>query len=144
MEPRSDAGQPITIGRGTCRIHSTSCTSFSARTGPTMWGFPRIPRRRLEGHRLGLDPRAYTYRRRPVKLVWAESFQDYEEALAVEREIKGWSHAKKSAFIEGGLDAVHAIVKADRRRREAERKTRAERSRPEPDEGRRSRSASQG
>ncbi len=101
-------------------------------------GISADPLSRLEGHRLGLDPRAYTYQRRPVKLVWAESFQDYEEALAVERQIKGWSHAKKAALIDRGLDAVHAIAKEERRRREADRKTRAERSRPV---GRRSRSA---
>lgn len=88
------------------------------------------PSLRLGEHRQGLDPFAYTYRRRPVELVWAESFQDYEEALAAERQIKGWSHAKKAALIEGGLDAVHAIVKQQRRRREAGRKARAERSHP--------------
>jgi len=99
------------------------------------------PLSRLEGHRLGLDPLAYTYRRRPIELVWVESFEDYEEALAAERQIKGWSHAKKAALVDRGLDAVHVIVKEERRRREAKRRTRAERRRPEAAEGRRSRSA---
>jgi putative endonuclease len=33
----------------------------------------------------------YTARRRPVKLVFSEHFEFIAEAIAVERQIKGWS-----------------------------------------------------
>ena len=43
----------------------------------------------------------YTARRRPVELIWSETFPSREEALADERQIKGWSRAKKEALIAG-------------------------------------------
>lgn len=43
----------------------------------------------------------YTHSRRPVALVWSETFAVREEALAAERQIKGWSRAKKQALIDG-------------------------------------------
>ena len=41
----------------------------------------------------------YTAARRPVELVWAEQFDRIIDAIAVERQIKGWSRAKKQALI---------------------------------------------
>lgn len=46
---------------------------------------------RVAQHQAGGD---YTRRRRPVRPVWAESFQQITDAIAVERQIKGWSRAK--------------------------------------------------
>jgi len=85
-------------------------------------GVTTEPSVRLEVHRQGLDPNAYTYRRRPVQLAWIESFSDQGEALAVEKQLKGWSSAKKGALIGEGLDAVHRVVLAERRRREGSRR----------------------
>ena len=41
----------------------------------------------------------YTQARLPVKLVWSQSFGTRIEALEAERQIKGWSRAKKLALI---------------------------------------------
>jgi putative endonuclease len=49
---------------------------------------------------------AYTKRRLPVELIWSEDFSRIDEAFAWEKRLQGWSHAKRMAFIEGGLDAV--------------------------------------
>ena len=38
---------------------------------------------------------SYTRKRRPVRLVFVEEFQTREEALARERQLQGWSRAKK-------------------------------------------------
>ena len=73
---------------------------------------------RLNEHQLGLDPFAFTYTRRPVKLVWSETFKTQLEASAIERQVKGWSRAKKEALIRGDWESVHEIVKAERKRRE--------------------------
>jgi len=43
----------------------------------------------------------YTAKRLPVELVWSESFATRDEAFAAERQIKGWSRAKKEALISG-------------------------------------------
>jgi putative endonuclease len=37
--------------------------------------------------------------RRPVVLVWSEYFDRITDGIAVERQIKGWSRAKKEALI---------------------------------------------
>ncbi len=59
----------------------------------------------------------YTYKRRPVELVWSENFPTRREALEAEKRIKGWTRAKKRALIEGdwGLLSELARNRADRR-----------------------------
>ena len=36
---------------------------------------------------------------RPVVLVWSEHFERVTDAIAVERQLKGWSRAKKDALL---------------------------------------------
>jgi putative endonuclease len=58
-----------------------------------------------------------------VKLVWAsEEVKHYYDALQWERQIKGWSRAKKQALINGKFDVIHEIVKTVRKKREQNRK----------------------
>ena len=53
---------------------------------------------RLDPHYQGTVP-GYTQRRRPVRLVLVEEYATRMEALARERQIKGWSRAKKTALV---------------------------------------------
>lgn len=46
----------------------------------------------------------HTHSRRPLKLVWQESFYDIREAIKFEKQIKGWSRKKKKALIDGEWD----------------------------------------
>jgi len=74
---------------------------------------------RLWQHEQGALPSSYTYRRRPVKLVWtSEECKNYSPALRWERQIKGWTRVKKEALIRGDFDALHEIVKSERKRKE--------------------------
>jgi putative endonuclease len=61
--------------------------------------------RRVSQHNLGLGA-AYTRlrRRRPVRLVWAAEFSRVEDAFLYEKQIQGWSRAKRMALIEGRFD----------------------------------------
>nr|WP_314842148.1 GIY-YIG nuclease family protein [uncultured Microbacterium sp.] len=68
-------------------------------------GSTRDLSRRLIQHQEGMGS-AYTKRRLPVELVWSEEFARIDEAFAWEKRLQGWSHAKRMAFIDGGLDAV--------------------------------------
>jgi tRNA/rRNA methyltransferase len=52
----------------------------------------------------------YTAKRRPVALVWSEMFSERDEAFAAERQIKGWSRAKKEALIAGDFDALRRLA----------------------------------
>jgi putative endonuclease len=73
---------------------------------------------RLAQHQTGHDPAAYTYRRRPVRVAWCARFPSLGEALARERQLKGWSRVKKLALMTGDVDLLHEIVATERRCRE--------------------------
>ena len=73
---------------------------------------------RLAQHKEGHDPTAYTYRRRPLRLIWFEGLPTLDQALAREHQLKGWSRAKKEALMTGDVDLVHEIVAPVRRCRE--------------------------
>jgi putative endonuclease len=46
-----------------------------------------------------------------VRLVWSEYFQQVTDAIAVERQLKGWSRAKKEALINGNWDTIRQLSK---------------------------------
>jgi putative endonuclease len=56
---------------------------------------------RVSEHNAGTYQDAWTYSRRPVKLAWAEHYPTALQAIVVERQLKGWSRAKKEAVIRG-------------------------------------------
>jgi len=74
--------------------------------------------KRIFEHESGVVPNSYTYTRRPVKLVWSGEFATHEEAFSFERQIKGWSRAKKKALIDWDWDKIHKIVQEERKHRE--------------------------
>jgi putative endonuclease len=70
---------------------------------------------RVSQHNAGLDPKAWTYRRRPVRLAWSEWFPRYDDAVAFERQLKSWSRGKKLALIRGDIAALKALAKRKRK-----------------------------
>ncbi|MGL5837321.1 MAG: TrmH family RNA methyltransferase [Sphingorhabdus sp.] len=67
--------------------------------------------KRIGEHHGGVFETCYTFSRRPLEVVWADNFQTREEALIVERQIKGWSRAKKESLIRGDWEAVQRLAK---------------------------------
>lgn len=67
---------------------------------------------RVAQHNAGTYP-GYTSRRQPVTLVWSEHFDRITDAIAAERQLKGWSRAKKEALI--GADWSKICELASRR-----------------------------
>ncbi len=53
----------------------------------------------------------YTKGRRPVHLVFAQECQRITDAIAAERQIKGWSRRKKQALIGGDFEALPGLAK---------------------------------
>jgi putative endonuclease len=53
----------------------------------------------------------YTSTRRPVQLVWSQHFDRITDAIAAERQLKGWSRAKKEALIRGDWSSVQRLAK---------------------------------
>ncbi|MEA9981051.1 GIY-YIG nuclease family protein [Herbaspirillum sp. RTI4] len=56
----------------------------------------------------------YTAKRRPVTLLKAEDFPTREEALAGERQLKGWTRAKKEAWITDDFMSLKRLAKKPR------------------------------
>ncbi|THF56222.1 GIY-YIG nuclease family protein [Pseudothauera rhizosphaerae] len=54
----------------------------------------------------------YIATRKPVTLVWKGEFEGREDAIAFERQIKGWSRAKKEALIAGNWERVSELAKS--------------------------------
>ena len=62
--------------------------------------------RRHAEHESGHNPTCYTHARRPLKLVYVGEFQLPGEAIAFEKRLKRWTHAKKRAFAERDWPAL--------------------------------------
>jgi predicted GIY-YIG superfamily endonuclease len=78
--------------------------------------------RRIAAHQSG-DFRGYTSDRLPVRLVWSEAFESRDDAFRMERQIKGWSRAKKEALIRGDWEEVQRLARSNSSKH------------PSPDEG---------
>jgi putative endonuclease len=63
---------------------------------------------RVDQHNAGTH-KGYTFSRRPVVLVWSEHFQRITDGIAVERQLKGWSRAKKEALLHSDWAKVSAL-----------------------------------
>jgi predicted GIY-YIG superfamily endonuclease len=70
---------------------------------------------RMQQHDAGIDG-CYTAIRRPLTILHTEVFETRYEALAAERKLKGWSRAKKLAYVRGDWEAIHRLAKGSRKR----------------------------
>lgn len=68
--------------------------------------------RRVVEHNEGIGAQ-YTARRRPVELVYSAEFPDIRQAYAAEKQVQGWSRAKREALIRGDFDALPGLAKKD-------------------------------
>ena len=71
---------------------------------------------RLAQHTQGYFPNCWTYKRRPVELVWCEEMPTRDEAREAERIVGGWSRAKKEALIRGDWTMVSYPAKPPKER----------------------------
>jgi len=65
--------------------------------------------KRLIEHNNSLNKTSYTYSRRPVKIVYQETFQNPDDAIVWEKKIKGWSRKKKEALINGDFNEIKRL-----------------------------------
>ncbi len=54
---------------------------------------------RIDQHQNGTNKKAFTHKRRPVTLVYSAQFRDINEAIAWEKQLKGWGRKKKEALM---------------------------------------------
>jgi len=53
----------------------------------------------------------YTRRRRPVTLAWAVWYDSIAEAYAFEKQVQGWSRAKREALIRGDFEDLPGLAR---------------------------------
>jgi len=72
--------------------------------------------RRIEEHNLGENPKCYTYSRRPLALKYSEEYQNVNDAISREKQIKGWSRKKKEALMNGDYAELMQLSKNKEKR----------------------------
>lgn len=87
-------------------VYILRCADCSFYTGVTR----REVDERVSEHNAGLGG-DYTVARRPVELLHSEQHMRIDEAVAAERRIKGWSRAKKIAYMRGDYAALHSLAR---------------------------------
>jgi len=65
--------------------------------------------RRLEEHQNGLNKNCFTYKRRPVELIFKQDFNDSNQAIYFEKKLKNWSAKKKLALANGKFDLLQIL-----------------------------------
>ncbi|WP_417609047.1 GIY-YIG nuclease family protein [Parasphingorhabdus sp.] len=73
----------------------------------------------------------FTSQRRPVELVWSETFPTRAEALAAELSVKKWSQAKKRALVAGDWKKLSYFAKPPKERLSTSLETNGENGGPE-------------
>jgi putative endonuclease len=68
--------------------------------------------KRIGEHETGAIASCYTFKRRPLQLVFSQDCATREEALAAEQQIKGWSRKKKEAMMRGDWTEVSRLAKS--------------------------------
>ena len=81
------------------------CSDGSYYTGST-----RDLESRLYEHQNGLGA-VFTKKRLPIKLVYCEEFERIDDAFYREKQVQGWSRAKKEALIQGQYDLLPKLAK---------------------------------
>ncbi|OMP32453.1 GIY-YIG nuclease family protein [Mangrovimonas sp. DI 80] len=87
-------------------VYILKCSDNSYYTGVTS----NLDKRLFE-HQTGIHPESYTFKRRPVSLVFYAAFTDINLAIASEKQIKKWSRAKKEALIFNRFEALPNLAK---------------------------------
>lgn len=68
---------------------------------------------RVAQHRAGTFA-GYTSTRLSVEVVWVAECQHIDDAIALEHQVKGWSHAKKKALAMGDPTRLKALASRSR------------------------------
>lgn len=85
-------------------VYILKCSDNSCYTGIT-----NNIEKRFEEHKLGYNKDSYTYKRRPLKLEFYQEFNDVLQAIYFEKNIKGWTRAKKKALINGDFNMLQIL-----------------------------------
>jgi len=86
-------------------VYILKCSDNSFYTGITS----KLKKRWVQ-HQEGHFKDCYTFKRRPLQLVYYVKFWDVIQAILFEKKIKGWTRAKKSALINDDFDTIKLLA----------------------------------
>ena len=66
--------------------------------------------RRLNEHQEGKNKKCFTFKRRPITLIFYEQFMDVNQAIDFEKQIKKWSSEKKLVLAKGDDKALKQLA----------------------------------
>ena len=72
-------------------------------------GFTNNISRRFDEHQNGLNKSCFTYKRRPLELLFYQEFNDVGQAIYFENKIKKWSAQKKRALANEDYDMLQIL-----------------------------------
>ncbi len=78
--------------------------------GLTYTGVTNNLSRRFEEHQKGLNKNCFTFKRRPLDLIFHQEFNDINQAIYFEKKIKKWSGKKKLALANGDFDMLQILA----------------------------------
>ncbi len=84
-------------------MYILECADGSFYTGSTVNLLERMVQ-----HQAGMGAK-HTTKNLPVKLIYYETYERIDEAFAREKQIQGWSRAKKNALISGNTDLLRQL-----------------------------------
>lgn len=67
--------------------------------------------RRIEEHQKGRNKNCFTFKRKSLKLIFQQEFNDIKQAIYFEKKIKNWSAKKKYALANGEYDLLQILSK---------------------------------
>ena len=78
--------------------------------GLTYTGITNNISRRFEEHQNGLNKTCFTYKRRPLELIFHQELNNVEQAIYFEKKIKKWSAKKKFALANGEYNLLQILA----------------------------------
>ncbi len=87
-------------------VYILKCADDSFYTGVTNHLMKRLAEHNETGNKI-----SYTSTRLPVELVYSVAMNDIKQAIALEKQIKGWSRKKKIALIEENWERLKKLSK---------------------------------
>jgi putative endonuclease len=88
-------------------VYMVRCSDGSYYTGVT-----NDPDRRVGEHNEGLDTQAYTFKRRPVRLVYIADIPEIMQAIHWEKVVKRWRREKKETLVNETREQLPILARA--------------------------------
>lgn len=92
------------------KMKSYSIYIIKCSDGLLYTGFTNNISRRFEEHQEGRNKNSFTYKRRPLELIFHQEFNELKQAIYFEKKIKKWSAQKKLALANEDFEVLQILA----------------------------------